>query len=54
MRRLLLEATRSVAAGGNPKGADSNSYRKARAVDLIVADATLVEQTFRQESIARF
>jgi nitrite reductase/ring-hydroxylating ferredoxin subunit len=54
MRRMLLDATRAVEAGGMPKGADSTSYRSARAVDLIVEDASLVEDTFRCESVARF
>lgn len=54
MRRLLLEATKVVEAGDSPKGADTKSYRQARAVDLIVADASLVEETFRRESVARF
>jgi phthalate 4,5-dioxygenase len=54
MRRLLLDATETVEAGGMPKGSDSRSYQKARAVDLIVEDASLVEETFRRESVARF
>jgi phenylpropionate dioxygenase-like ring-hydroxylating dioxygenase large terminal subunit len=54
MRHLLLDATKAVEAGGMPKGADSRSYQKARAVDLIVEDASLVEDTFRRESVARF
>ena len=54
MRRLLMDATKVVEGGGMPKAADSTSYRRARAVDLIVEDASLVEDTFRRESVARF
>ena len=43
-----------VEAGSMPKGADSRSYQRSRAVDLIVEDAALVEDTFRRESVARF
>ena len=53
MRRLLLEAIKTVEAGGMPKGANSDSYHKARAVDRIV-DVSLVDDTLERESIARF
>ena len=54
MRRLLLEAIKTVEAGGMPRGADSGSYRHARAVDRIVDDVALVNDTMERESVARF
>jgi phthalate 4,5-dioxygenase oxygenase subunit len=53
MRRLLLEAIKTVESGGMPKGADTDSYRNARAVDRIV-DVSLVDDTLERESITRF
>jgi hypothetical protein len=51
---MLLEAIKTVEAGGMPKGADTDSYRNARAVDRIVDDVALVDDTMERESIARF
>jgi len=54
MRRLLLEAIKTVAAGGTPKGAHSGSYGNVRAVDQIVDDASLVQDAIARQSVARF
>jgi hypothetical protein len=54
MRRLLLEAIKTMEAGGMPRGGDSETYRNARAVDRIVDDVALVNDTMKRESVARF
>jgi hypothetical protein len=54
MRRLLLEATRTVEAGGVPKGADPSTYRTMRAVDHYVDGESDVPALIARERIARF
>jgi hypothetical protein len=53
MRRLQLEAIKTVESGGVPKGADTASYANARAVDRIVHKSK-VEATLAEDSRARF
>ena len=54
LRRLLLDATRTVEAGGKPRGADSASYRTIRAVDQYVASETDIPAVIDREIAARF
>ena len=54
MRRLLLEATRTVEAGGAPKGADPSTYRTMRAVDHFADAETAIPDLIARERIARF
>jgi len=53
MRRLMLEAVKTVEAGGAPRGTDPAAYRDRRAVDHIVDEAE-VNATIERESRARF
>ena len=54
MRRLLLEATRTVESGGVPKGADPSAYRTMRAVDHYVDSESDIPALVARERIARF
>ncbi len=54
MRRLLLEATRVVEAGGNPRAADSSAYRNIRAVDRYVDAESEIPALIARELTARF
>lgn len=54
MRRLLLEATRTVEAGGVPKGVDPSTYRAMRAVDHYVDSETDIPALIARERLARF
>jgi phthalate 4,5-dioxygenase oxygenase subunit len=54
MRRLLLEATRAVEAGGSPRGTDSASYRAVRAVDHFADDEGQIPGLIARERTARF
>jgi hypothetical protein len=54
MRRLLLEATRTVEAGGKPRGVDSTAYRRLRAVDHFADDEAQIPQLIEREIVARF
>ena len=54
MRRLLLEATRTVEAGGTPKGADPSAYRSMRAVDHYVDNEAEIPALVARERVARF
>ncbi len=53
MRKLQLEAIRIVEQGGRPKGADTASYARVRAVDLIVPKAQQAE-VLERECVARY
>jgi len=53
MRRLMLEAVKTVDGGGAPRGTDPSTYRDRRAVDHIVEEAE-VRATIERESRARF
>ena len=54
MRRLLLEATRSVEAGRRPRGVDSATYRHARAVDHFAQAEADIPALIAREVKARF
>lgn len=54
MRRLLLEATRTVEAGGTPKGANPSTYRSMRAVDHYVDNEADIPALVARERVARF
>ena len=54
MRRLLLEATRSVEAGSNPRGVDSASYARVRAVDHFADSESQIPALIAREVKARF
>ena len=54
MRRLLLEAVRTVEAGGMPKGADPSTYRSMRAVDHYADGESAIPDLIARERIARF
>jgi phthalate 4,5-dioxygenase oxygenase subunit len=54
MRRLLLEATRTVEAGGKPRGVDSAAYRNVRAVDHYADTETDIPALIAREVVARF
>jgi phthalate 4,5-dioxygenase oxygenase subunit len=54
LRRLLLEATRTVAAGGSPRAIDPSSYRNVRAVDQYAASEQAIPALMEQEVRARF
>ncbi len=54
LRRLLLEACRSVEAGGTPKGVDPSSYRNVRAVDHYADSESAIPQLIERERKARF
>jgi phthalate 4,5-dioxygenase len=54
MRRLLLEATRTVEAGGVPKGADPSTYRLMRAVDHFADSESAIPGLIARERVARF
>jgi phenylpropionate dioxygenase-like ring-hydroxylating dioxygenase large terminal subunit len=53
MRRLLLDAVKTVEAGGAPRGTDPSGYRSRRAVDHIVEEGD-VKEIMEREAIARF
>ncbi len=54
MRRLLLEAARTVEAGGAPKGVDPSSYRAMRAVDHYADSEFTIAALISRERLARF
>ena len=54
MRRLLLEATRTVEAGGTPRGVDSAAYRNVRAVDHYVDAEADIPALIAREVTGRF
>jgi hypothetical protein len=54
MRRLLLEAVRTVEAGGMPKGVDPVSYRGVRAVDHYADSEFTIAGLIARERLARF
>jgi nitrite reductase/ring-hydroxylating ferredoxin subunit len=54
MRRLLLDACRTVEAGGTPKGVDPSSYRNLRAVDHYADSESAIPQLVERERLARF
>ncbi len=54
MRRLLLEATRDVEAGSQPRGLDPAQYRNARAHDLIVDEQADWRSIFIEQGSARW
>jgi len=54
MRRLLLEACRTVEAGGTPKGADPEAYRNVRAVDHFADTEAMIPRVMERERVARF
>jgi phthalate 4,5-dioxygenase len=54
MRRLLLEAIRSIEAGGKPRGVDPASYRALRAVDHFADTEAEIPQLIERELAARF
>jgi phenylpropionate dioxygenase-like ring-hydroxylating dioxygenase large terminal subunit len=54
MRRLLLEATRTVEAGGRPRGAHSAAFRHIRAVDHYVDSEADIPRLMERELAARF
>ena len=54
MRRLLLEATRTVEAGGRPRAADSSAYRNIRAVDRYVDSESEIPALIARELVARY
>ena len=54
LRRLLLEATRAVEAGGRPRGVDSSSYRSVRAVDHYADSESDIPALIAREVTARF
>jgi hypothetical protein len=54
MRRLLLEATRSVEADESPRGVDSSSYAKLRAVDHFADSESQIPALIAREVKARF
>lgn len=53
MRRMLLEAIRTMEAGETPKGVDTSSYSRARAIDLIV-DVEDAQRALLRESVSRY
>jgi phthalate 4,5-dioxygenase oxygenase subunit len=54
MRRMLLEAIRDVEEGRPPKGADTSSYARVRAVDHFVRGKENIEKVLQDEAKARF
>ena len=54
MRRLLLEAVRTVEAGGAPKGVDPSTYRAMRAVDHYADSEFTIAALIARERLARF
>jgi nitrite reductase/ring-hydroxylating ferredoxin subunit len=54
MRRLLLEAVRTVESGGVPKGADPSSYSNLRAVDHYADSESAIPELVARERLARF
>ena len=54
MRRLLLEAVRTVEAGGSPKGVDPSTYRDMRAVDHYADSEAAIPELIARERRARF
>ena len=54
MRRLLLDAVRTVEAGGQPKGADPSTYRAMRAVDHYAESDSAIPDLIARERMARF
>ena len=54
MRRLLLEAVRTVEAGGAPKGVDPSTYRTVRAVDHYADSESAIAALVARERLARF
>ena len=54
MRRLLLEAVRTVEAGESPKGADPSTYRTMRAVDHYADIESAIPDLIARERVARF
>jgi hypothetical protein len=54
LRRLLMEATRTVEAGGSPRGADPSAYRGVRAVDHYAETKDDIPHLIAREVLARF
>ncbi len=54
MRRLLLEAIRTIEAGGNPRAVDPESYRHVRAVDHLAESEAEIPAVIAREIAARF
>ncbi len=54
MRRALLEAIRTVEAGGHPRGTDPNSYAHVRAVDQYCNGESEIAALIEREMVARF
>jgi phthalate 4,5-dioxygenase oxygenase subunit len=54
MRRLLLDAARTVEAGGKPRGVDSAAYRNVRAVDHYADTEADIPALIAREVVARF
>jgi hypothetical protein len=54
LRRLLLDATRSVAAGGRPRGTDPATYRDVRAVDQYSDSESAIPALIVREVQARY
>jgi phthalate 4,5-dioxygenase len=54
LRRLLLDATRTVAAGGSPRGTDPATYRGVRAVDHYADSEQGIPALIERELRARF
>jgi hypothetical protein len=54
MRRLLLEAVRTVEAGGAPKGTDPSTYRTMRAVYHDADSESAIPDLIARERVARF
>jgi len=54
MRRQLLEAIRTVEAGGMPKGSDPATYRGMRAVDHYAESEAAIPAMIARERLARF
>jgi len=54
VRKALLEATRTVEAGGQPPGTDPETYRRIRPYDAILAPDERWEDAFAQEMVAKW
>jgi hypothetical protein len=54
MRRLLLEAVKTVEAGGKPRGIDTASCRALRAIDHYAESEVEIPQLIERELAARF
>lgn len=54
LRRLLLDATRTAAAGGSPRGTNPETYRRVRAVDHFAATEADIPGLIAREIQARY